>query len=146
MNCKEKKELEDGNCGVVRLRGKEAYVKDRSLRTETGYKADCAGKLAQHSDAHSSVQEVKPEVVCRNNVFLPGETSFVCGKGFNLLHNFRGSVSNGRITERGVSRDHSTVVNRAGSSCRRATRPVKRPEASDDRKDRTREVETTADE
>ena len=85
MNCKEKKELDDGNCGVVRLRGKEAYVKDRSLRTETGSKADCAGKLAQHSDAHSSVQEVKQEVVCRNNVLFPGKASFVCGKGSNCI-------------------------------------------------------------
>ena len=85
MNCKEKKELDDGNCGVVRLRGKEAYVKDSSLRTETGYKADCAGELVQHSDTHSSVQEVKLEVVCRNNGCLPEEASFVCGKGFNRL-------------------------------------------------------------
>ena len=143
MNCKEKKELDDGNCGVVRPRGKEAYVKDRSLRTETGYKADCAGELAQHSEAHSSVQEVKPEVVCRNNVFLPGEASSVGGKGFNLPQNFRGPVSNGWVTGRGVSRGHSSSAKRAGSSCRRVARPAKRPEASDRMKDRTREVETT---
>ena len=58
MNCKEKKGLDYGNCGVARLRGEEAYVIGRSLRTGTGYKGDCAGELAQHSEAHSSVQEL----------------------------------------------------------------------------------------
>ena len=72
MNCKEKKELDDGNCGVVRLRGKEAYVKDRSLRTEIGYKADCAGELALPRNSVTTLASVapaehtaKPTVQCR---------------------------------------------------------------------------------
>ena len=40
-----------GNCGIARFRGKEAYVKDVSPRTGTGYKADGMGELAPHSEA-----------------------------------------------------------------------------------------------
>ena len=68
-------ELDYGNCEIVRFRGKEAYVKDVSLRTETWYKADGMVKLAQHSKGLSSMSEVNHEVVHRNNVLLPGEVS-----------------------------------------------------------------------
>ncbi len=33
VNCKTIKELDYGNCGIVRFRGEEAYVKDMGLRT-----------------------------------------------------------------------------------------------------------------
>ena len=39
--------LDQGNCDFVRDRGKEAYVKSTSLRTETFYKACVVGELAQ---------------------------------------------------------------------------------------------------
>ena len=38
--------LDQGNCDFVRDRGKEAYVKSTSLRTETFYKAGVVGELA----------------------------------------------------------------------------------------------------
>lgn len=126
MNCKyQYKELDYGNCEVATLGGKEAYVNDMGLRTGTGYKADVAGKLAQHSEALSSVAEVKPEVVYQNNVFLPGEASSPCGIGLNLPERCRGRSSDGSIERRGVSRGHSSCLKRAGSSCRRVTRPAK---------------------
>ncbi|MEO0797076.1 MAG: hypothetical protein AAFX93_18120 [Verrucomicrobiota bacterium] len=60
-------ELDNGNCVIVRLRGKEAYVKDVSLRTGTRYQADGVDELAQHSEVLSSTPEVNHEVVHRNN-------------------------------------------------------------------------------
>ena len=84
-----------------------------------------AGELAQHSEALSSAMKVNPEVVYRNNAFLPGEASSTCDAGLKLPSKHRGSLSNGRIERRGVSRGHSSCVSRAGSSCRRVTRPVK---------------------
>jgi len=125
MNCKTNKELDYGNCAIARFRGKEAYVKDTSLRTGTGYKAGMAGELAQHSEAHSSAVKVNPEVACRNNAFLPGEASFTSGVGLNLPSRHRGSLRNGRIEGRGVSRGRISRLERAGSSCRRDTRPAK---------------------
>lgn len=122
------KELDYGNCGIVRFRGKEAYVKDMSLRIETGYKAGMAGELAQHSKALSSAMKVNPEVVYRNNAFLPGEASSTCDVGLNLPSRHRGSLSNGLIEGRGVSRGHSSHLIRAGSSCRRVIRPAKNPD------------------
>ena len=119
------KELDDGNCEVARLGGKEAYVKGMGLRTETGYKADMAGELAQHSEALSSAMEVKPEVACRNNVFLPGEISPACDAGLDVPSKRRGRFSNGSIDRREVSRGHSSRLKRAGSSCRRIIRPAK---------------------
>ena len=49
----------------MRFRGKEAYVKDVSLRTGTWYKADGMVELAQHSEGRSSVLEVNHGVVHR---------------------------------------------------------------------------------
>ena len=118
-------ELDQGNCEVARLRGKEAYVKGMGLRTETGYKAGMAGKLAPRSEAHGSAMKVNPEVVCRNSAFLPGEASSPSVAGFNPPSRRRGATSNGRVEGRGVSRGHSRRGKRAGSSCRRVTRPAK---------------------
>ena len=70
--------LDYGNCEIARFRGKEAYVKDVSLRTETWYKADDMVKLAQHSKGLSSMSEVNHGVVHWNNVLLPGEASPRC--------------------------------------------------------------------
>ena len=125
MNRITDKELDHGNCGVARLRGKEAYVKETSLRTGTGYKADMAGELAQHSEALGSAMEVNPEVACRNNAFLPGEASAASGAGLDPPSRRRGPRSNARIVGRGVSRGRSSCVKRAGSSCRRESRPAK---------------------
>lgn len=111
-----KKERDDGNCGVARLCGKEAYVRGMGLRTGTGYKADVAGKLAPHSEALSSAAEVKPEVVCRHNAFLPGEAWQPCGDGLEVPSNLCGGSGNGSIEMPGVSRGHSNHRERAGSS------------------------------
>lgn len=119
------KELDYGNCGIARFRWKEAYVKGAGLRTGTGYKADVAGELAQHSEALSSAAEVNSEVAHRNNVLLPGEASSTRGVGLKLPSRRRGSSSNGRIEGRGVSRGRSSREKRAGSSCRRIIRPAK---------------------
>ena len=119
------KELDYGNCGIARFRGKEAYVKDMGLRTTTGYKAGMAGELAQHSEAHSSAMKVNPEVVYRNNMLLPGEASSPCVAGLNPPRRRSGASSNGRVERRGVSRGHSSREQRAGSSCRRVSRPAK---------------------
>ena len=121
MNSNKERKLDYGNCEVVRLRGKEAYVKDVSPRTETEYKADGMGELAQHSEARSSVPEVNSGVVHRNNVFLPGEALLPGGTGFRHC----GASRDGRATGRGVSRGRSSRIERAGSSRRRVTRPVK---------------------
>ena len=119
------KELDQGNCEVATLRGKEAYVKGAGLRTETGYKADAAGELAQHSEAPGSAAEVKPEVARRNSASLPGEASSTCVAGLEAPRRRSGASSNGRVEGRGVSRGHSSREKRAGSSCRRESRPAK---------------------
>lgn len=46
--------LDEGNCGRVTDRGKEAVVKLMSLRTGTSYKAGHPGELAQHCEAQDS--------------------------------------------------------------------------------------------
>ena len=122
------KELDDGNCRIVRLCWKEAYVKEMGLRIETGYKAVMVGKLAQHSKAHSSAIQVNPEVVYRNNMSLPGEASRISGVGLDRPIRCRGGISNGSIEPGGVSRGRSSHRKRAGSNCRRVTRPVKNPD------------------
>ena len=121
------KELDYGNCGIARLRGKEAYVKDAGLRIETGYKAGMAGKLAQHSEAPGSAMQVNPEVARRNSAFLPREASSARGVGLDVPSRRRSSSSDGRIVGRGVSRGRSSRLIRAGSSCRRIIRPAKVP-------------------
>ena len=93
MNSNTTIELDYGNCGIARFRGKEAYVKDVSLRIEMWYKADGMVKLAPHSEDLSSMSEVNHEVVHRNNVLLPGEIS-VCGlNGFQSTCKIRASVT-----------------------------------------------------
>ena len=85
MNSNTNIELDYGNCGIARYRGKEAYVKDVSLRTGTWYKADDRVKLAPHSEDWSSMSEVNHEVVHRNNVLLPGEVCVLWPEmGLNL--------------------------------------------------------------
>ena len=121
MNLQKTEILDHGNCKVARLCGKAAYVKDVSPRTETWYKADGAGELAQHSEASGSAPEVNHGVVHRNNALLPGEASSPWRTG----HRCGGAPGNGRVTGRGVSRGHSSRGQRAGSSCRREARPVK---------------------
>ena len=83
--------------------------------------------MSWHNTAKSfgSHTEVNAAVVQGSIVFLPGEASSTCDAGLNLPSRHRGSLSNGRIERRGVSRGHSSCVSRAGSSCRRVTRPVK---------------------
>jgi hypothetical protein len=44
-----------------------------SLRTETAYKADGPGKVAQHTDTHGSGPEVNAEVAQLQFAFLSGE-------------------------------------------------------------------------
>jgi len=47
MSSKNDMKIQDeGNCGVARLGGKEAYVKLVSPRTERSYKADAVAELA----------------------------------------------------------------------------------------------------
>jgi len=60
-----------------------------SLRTETAYKADGLGKVAQHTDTHGSGPEVNAEVAQLQFAFLSGETPEA-------------------QADRGVSRGHST--------------------------------------
>ena len=66
-----------------------------SLRTETAYKADGPGKVAQHTDAQGSGTEVNAEVAQLQFAFLSGETPQA-------------------QAERGVSRGHSTPQVRGG--------------------------------
>lgn len=109
-------ELDYGNCAIVRLCGKEAYINGMGLWTRTGYKAGMADELAQHSEVHSSAMKVKPEIVCQNNMFLPRESSLACDTGFNLPSKYCGEFSNESIELRAVGRAHSSCSKRAGSS------------------------------
>ena len=93
MNSNTNIELDYGNCGIVRFRGKEAYVKDVSLRTGTWYKADGMVKLAPHSEGLSSVLEVNHGVVHRNNVLLPGEISVRSLDGFKSTRKVQASAA-----------------------------------------------------
>ncbi len=72
--------------------GRKPESKTVSLRTETAYKADRVGELAQHSEAQSSTRQVNAEVVQLQFAFLSGETP----------------------DNRGVSRGHSTARASAG--------------------------------
>ncbi len=49
-----------------------------SLRTETAYKADLSGKVAQHTKAQGSDSEVNAGVVQWPFVFLSGEICLSC--------------------------------------------------------------------
>jgi len=70
-------------------------IKTVSLRTETAYKADEPGKVAQHTDAQGSGTEVNAEVAQLQFAFLSGETPEA-------------------QADRGVSRGHSTAEVTAG--------------------------------
>ena len=74
-----------------------------SLRTETAYKADAPGKVAQHTDAQGSGAEVNVEVAQRKFAFLSGETSTPCVPATGSGESGNRSVEGG-----GVSRRHST--------------------------------------
>ena len=111
-------ELDYGNCKTARFCGKEAYVKDVSLRTGTWYKADDRVKLAPHSEDWSSMSEVNHEVVHRNNVLLPGEVS-ICGlNGFKSTRKGRASVAAmPQTVQTEKSAEGIVVVSESVSSC-----------------------------
>ena len=73
-----------------------------SLRTETAYKANGPGKVAQHTEAPGSGSGVNAEVVQLQFAFLSGETSIPIATG------------NRRVEGGGVSRGHSTAQPKAG--------------------------------
>jgi len=126
MNQVKEQILAEGNCETVRDRGKAAYGKDMSPRTGTSYKADGAGELAQHSEAHGSAPEVNGGAVYRNNAFLPGEVSFCGTGGFKATRQARALVAAMRQAERSEkSAEGIVVVTEPVSSRRRETRPVK---------------------
>ena len=102
--------LEYGNCRLVRVCGKDAYVKDVSLWIRTFYKADAMDKVAQHTEVLDSVVEVKSEVVHWIYIHLPREALIPCVSGFNLSVKRSGSISDNWIENQGVSRDHSKLV------------------------------------
>ena len=132
--------LDQGNCDFVRDRGKEAYVKSTSLRTETFYKAGVVGELAQHSETHDSTTQVKNEVAGRRSIHLPGEASVSSALGCNMPFKGSGSVSNASVVHRGVSRDHSSLESVSGE-LKRLTK-IDHPRFAQT-KDRTEEVELT---
>ena len=98
----------------MRFRGEEAYIKVVSLRTETFYKVDSTGKMAQHIEALGLVGKIKSEVVQRINMQLPREISSSCFWGLNLPVTRSGSASNGRIVGREVSRSHNSLWDENG--------------------------------
>ena len=62
MNLDKIQILAYGNCGIMRFRGKEAYGKDMSPRTETSYKADGAGELVREPEPVEGHHTAKPVV------------------------------------------------------------------------------------
>ena len=126
MNSIDRKELAEGNCETVRDRGKAAYGKDMSPRTETSYKAADAGELAPHSEALSSVSEVNGGVVYRNSAFLPGEISPCGTSGFQSTHKAGApAAAMSLAVQSEKSAEGIVVVTEPVSSRRRETRPVK---------------------
>ena len=67
------KVLAEGKGGTVRDRPKEASGKAMSRRTETAYKAQSPGKLAQHNETLDSGGRVNAAAVQRKFTFLSGE-------------------------------------------------------------------------
>jgi hypothetical protein len=126
MNLQKTEILDHGNGKVARLCGKAAYVKDVSPRTETWYKADGTGELAQHSEARGSVPEVNHGVVHRNNALLPGEASpRRCG-GFRSTREAGAPAAAMRRAGRSEeSAEGIVAAMQSVSSRRRVTRPVK---------------------
>ena len=129
------KALDKGNCGVARLRGKEAGVKPTSLRTETGYEAGGADELARQSEVLVSASQVKPEVVLGKFTSLPGEACLVSGRARKRgTDTIRGNTG-GKQT--GVSRGRSSAGYEPGVSSPQVGR-AERPGWSHERmKDRT---------
>jgi len=82
--------LEKGNCGRETDRGEEACIKAVSSRTETTYKAESLGEVAQRTEALSLGEPVNVGIVQQEFTFLSGETPQA-------------------QAERGVSRRHSTT-------------------------------------
>jgi RNA-directed DNA polymerase len=80
-----------------------------SLRTETAYKANGPGKVAQHTEARGSGPGVNAEVVQLQFVFLSGETSMP-----STSETGSGTTGNLRVEDGGVSRGHSTALAKAG--------------------------------
>ena len=80
--------------------GRKLQSKTVSLRTETSYKAVCAGELAQHNEAHDSAQQVNDEVVQWKFPFLSGEISVPYAQTIGS------AAQSGRVGE--VSRGHSS--------------------------------------
>jgi len=62
----------------VSNRLEEAYGKTVSRRTETAYKAESAGKLAQHNKARGSADTVNAAIVQGKFTSLSGEICFTC--------------------------------------------------------------------
>ena len=58
-----------------------------SRRTETAYKADAAGKVAQHTEAQGSPVEVNAEVVQLQFAFLPARSATALQAGSPLCVN-----------------------------------------------------------
>ena len=118
MNSNTNIELDYGNCEIVRFRGKEAYVKDVSLRTGTWYKADGRVKLAQHSEGLSSMSEVNHGVVHWNNVLLPGEASRRCIVWFKSTNIDDAALSAMPVFSGEESAESIVDVSEPVSSCR----------------------------
>jgi hypothetical protein len=108
--------LDRGNCGIARSRGKEAAVKPVSRRTEMPFKADGAGKLAQHSDARRSPPEVNGAVAQAEFTSLLRE---ICPPG--SATGSGAPSSNGGREGAEVSRGRGTKSNEPGADYR----PVK---------------------
>ena len=132
MNRSERQVLDEGNCGRVTDRGKEAcgcmgkrrvclsppgciHVKAARLRTETPYKAGSTRRVSTTSRSRpQSVVQVNGELAQRNLTFLFGETcqtacvsslapaSKACLKGWNV-------AEQSTTGEAGVSRGRSTA-------------------------------------
>ena len=68
------KALDKSNCAVARPGGKEASVKPTSPRTEMGYEAGDGDEFAPQHEVPVSASQVKPGVVSRKFMPLPGET------------------------------------------------------------------------
>lgn len=87
-------------------------IKAVSLRTETAYKADASGKVAQHTKAQGPGVKVNAEVVQLEFAFLSGETSAPC----RPAEQGSGGAGNGCIEGGGVSRGHITAVALSGKA------------------------------
>jgi len=101
------KALDQGNCAAARLGGKEASVKAMSPRTETGCEAGDADELVPHNEVRVSASQVKPGVVLRKFMSLPGEACPASGPARKRrADTVRGNTGGERT---GVSRGHSNA-------------------------------------